>query len=1008
MRKKIVFLPYDFDSAIGINNEGDLVFDYSLEDTDQTQSGADVYNGQDSVLWNNVRKMFFKELQLMYQNLRSTGALSYAKIEKAFEDHQNKWGEAIFNEDMQFKCIDPLVNDGDGTYLAMMRGSKTEHRKWWLYNRFKYIDSKYNAGDALSDYIQLRGYAKADITVTPYADIYPTIKYGSYLVQTRGKRNRQYTLECPVDTLNDTEIYIYSASQLASVGDLSGLKVGLADFSRATKMQDIKLGDSDPNYDNGNLKTLSLGNNVLLRSLDVRNCSGLGNYDMKAPDISGCTNIENVYFDGTNITGVVLPNGGILKVLHLPATVTNLTIRNQRAITDFTIPSYANITSLWLDNVSSAVDSKAILNAISAGSRVRLINVAWEVVDAAEILALFDTLDTMRGLDEYGNNMETAQVSGTIHTTSLSGPESTAISARLANYPYLNVTADHTSATRTFKTWDGSETVGTVIYVDGVAQSSIPSVPSRSQTNQYTYTGVGWATTQDAQNADMSTTCTMDDTVYAAYSRTIRSHTIVWMNGSTTLRTDTIRYGDAVTWGQAMPTQDGQTETGWTPTVVSPCVGPATYTATYLPTYTATFVLASIDGGSTLYTQTKVPQGTVPTYGGTTPVSTRGEAYVFNGWNPALTGIQANTTYTAVFVDTSSPLVKYLKHTMDEWESDTATAVGQYAFYNMTTLTSVETSATDIGTYAFSGCSNLTMIDLTGSGQVNIGSNAFQNCNKITALIIRSTAGVATASSNALPSVPFNVLDGAIYVPSSLVATYKSTAPWSTYASRIFAIEDYPVTNFDTVTDTWAQIKAASDNGTYDSKYAIHDTKSFDFGNFTAEMELVAKDTDIKHDGTGNAHMTWLCKKIVTTHAMNSTNTTAGGYPASAMKSWLEGDEVLGAFPAELKSALVEVDKTYYDNDDTSTKTTSCKIWIPSSYEVCITNSYLKENSGVKYNSVFSDNSSRVKYNSSGSANAWWLRSAYSGTNFVFVSNGGGGNYGSATYAIGVVFGFCI
>ena len=48
--------------------------------------------------------------------------------------------------------------------------------------------------------------------------------------------------------------------------------------------------------------------------------------------MSGCTGIEQLYFEGTAVTGVQLPNGGILKTLHLPETVTNLTIRNQKAI----------------------------------------------------------------------------------------------------------------------------------------------------------------------------------------------------------------------------------------------------------------------------------------------------------------------------------------------------------------------------------------------------------------------------------------------------------------------------------------------------------------------------------------------------------------------------------------------------------------------------------------------------------------------------------------------------
>lgn len=235
--KKVVFLPYDFDTGIGTNNEGALVFSYNLEDIDNLTGGADVFNGQQSVLWVNMRNAFFDEIKAMYQKLRSSGAISYDKVEEMFEKHQEKWSEAIFNEDAYFKYLRPLIEDGSGVYLSMLQGSKAEQRKWWLYNRFRYMDSKYNAGDALTDVIQLRGYAKADITVKPYADIYPAVKYGSYLVSKRGERNVATILECPLDNVNDTEIYIYSASQLASIGDISGLMVGLADLSMATKLQ---------------------------------------------------------------------------------------------------------------------------------------------------------------------------------------------------------------------------------------------------------------------------------------------------------------------------------------------------------------------------------------------------------------------------------------------------------------------------------------------------------------------------------------------------------------------------------------------------------------------------------------------------------------------------------------------------------------------------------------------------------------------------------------------------
>ena len=140
------------------------------------------------------------------------------------------------------------MEKGNASYLSMLQGSKAEQRKWWLYNRFRYIDSKYNAGDALTDVITVRGYAKADITVEPYADVYASIKYGSYLVQSRSARNTRTTLPCPLDNVNDTEIYIYSASQLASVGDLSGLMVGYADFSKAVKLEALKIGDASNSY----------------------------------------------------------------------------------------------------------------------------------------------------------------------------------------------------------------------------------------------------------------------------------------------------------------------------------------------------------------------------------------------------------------------------------------------------------------------------------------------------------------------------------------------------------------------------------------------------------------------------------------------------------------------------------------------------------------------------------------------------------------------------------------
>ena len=649
MRRKAVAEPYDMDTALGTNNEGSLVFPYDLEDTDHLEGGADIFNGQNSTLWCNLRDSHRAEISQMYKTLRSNGILAYGNVESQFEEHQSKWPEALLNEDSWFKYITPLTDPDVGkeptaVYLPMMQGPKTEQRKWWLYNRFQYEDSKYNAGDALNEVIQLRGYAKADITVTPYASIYPTVKYGSYLVQKRGSAGTPTTLECPVTTLNDTEIYIYSARQVASIGDVSGLKVGFADFSMATHLQEIKVGDESSEYQNGNLNDLTLGSNALLRKIDARNCTALGTGKQKSVDMSGCEIIEEAYFDGTKIQGLTLPVGGVLKKLHLPDTMTNITVRNQHLLSEFVCAGYSNITTLRLENNSSIIDERAILHAIPAGARVRLVGFYWECDDAQEIESILDLLDTMRGLDENGNNMAQAQVSGTIHTESLTGEQVASYNER---YPHITILADMTTSYRYYHDEDGT-LLKTVECHDGVPQEAAPTGMSKpnSADGHYSYTFAGWTKTQgsDTVDPDALDPVIADRHLYAVYEAHVRTYTVTWRNSNgTTLETD-----ENVPWG-TMPSYNGSTPqnpsgsspfTAWTPTPAR-ITGNTTYTATYTPVYNVYFY-----NGSTLLDTVQVLQGGNATYTG--PEPTDGDK-IFTGWSPSPTNIQGNLSTYAQF-----------------------------------------------------------------------------------------------------------------------------------------------------------------------------------------------------------------------------------------------------------------------------------------------------------------------------------------------------------------------
>lgn len=589
---KWCWFPYDFDTALGINNEGELVFTYSLEDTDQiveNGAAADVFNGQRSNYWNTLRDLYPTEIKNSYVTLRDNKMFSYDAMEKRFEDHQSKWPEMLFNEDSQFKYLDPLIDDGDSSYLGMLQGSKKSQRQWWLYNRFRYFDSKYNCGDDLSNYIEIRAYSHGSITVTPYMDQYVNVRYGSYLVTTRGWADNAYLMEMPsgLTNLNDTECYIYSCDRLRSVGDLSALMVGRANFTKATRLEEIILGSNASGYQNGNLKRVDIGNNTLLKKIDCRNCTALGTGEMSTIDLSGCTNLEECYFDNTKITGVTLPEGGMMTALHLPNTVTNLTIKNQPKITNFLLGSGTTISTLDIENVSNSVNTVGIMKNMLTNSRVRFIGFNL-VQTASELESFIDLLDKFRGIDENGNNMDVAQVQGTIVTRTVTG----ALLKRIYDkYPYIKVEYEHVTCTVSYYTYkyvNSKDEAGNVIYdEDGLpvmelsttlvksetvsdgGNATYTGTPSKSADNYFTYTFAGWSRTPGGEvDPQAQLKIEQDTDLYAEYTSSIRMYNVYFYVGSILKQTSQTSYGGTVEYlgpTPEDPTGAGREFSRWEP-----------------------------------------------------------------------------------------------------------------------------------------------------------------------------------------------------------------------------------------------------------------------------------------------------------------------------------------------------------------------------------------------------------------------------------------------------------
>ena len=137
-----------------------------------------------------------------------------------------------------------------------------------------------------------------------------------------------------------------------------------------------------------------------------------------------------------------------------------------------------------------------------------------------------------------------------------------------------------------------------------------------------------------------------------------------------------------------------------------------------------------------------------------------------------------------------------------------------YALYGRTNLTSVNfPSCTEIKEHAFNRCVNLTTANL--QSVKTIGNGAFYNCNIITAsfpaatfidtqafyrcynlksLYLMGSSICKLSKSYAFLSTPIGGYSasagtyGSIYVPASLLTSYKAATNWTYFSSRFVGI----------------------------------------------------------------------------------------------------------------------------------------------------------------------------------------------------------------------------
>ena len=399
------YILYDNDTINGLINTGHLRI--KPTDTRQTvdESGAYVFAGHDSRLWNMLEAddEFIRIVSDVDNALYSAG-ISYANTIKMFDNEQaDKWVEKVYNQDAQYKYVGPYTDKGIDN-LFMMQGKRDLHRRWWLAKRFSIYDAKYVSGAYKSQAVELKclnGTAAGQkFTVTAG---YP-LDYGfginniprEFGISLGIGESHEFTTS-EVVNIGDP-IRIYGAPNIEAL-DLSKMAARLAvitianvyDEALGTKLKRLIIGkDGATNYEVSEISGLRQA--VALEELDVTGMQNLGSLDLTAQK-----NFRVLRAFGTSVNSPTFAKGAPVERLELPAGVINLSLEQLPYLTadNVLLEDVRNLTGvsvLGCPNVSNDFGFvwNWINNKPAADSRCSLAmdNVDWNGVSGLQMFRI--------------------------------------------------------------------------------------------------------------------------------------------------------------------------------------------------------------------------------------------------------------------------------------------------------------------------------------------------------------------------------------------------------------------------------------------------------------------------------------------------------------------------------------------------------------------------------------------------------------------------------------------
>ena len=409
---------------------------------------------------------------------------------------------------------------------------------------------------------------------------------------------------------------------------------------------------------------------------------------------------------------------------------------------------------------------------------------------------MFDILDDMRGIDQNGDKMPTAQVYGTIYVPSVTGD---VIAHAKERYPDISITYDHVSAVLTFKDNDGS-VLATEIILDGADPTMTP-VLTNKEDGRYYYTFLGWGKVQDGEvDPDALKNIQADTVVYAIYALEEKTFTVRFFNGTELLAVFTdVPYGSSIEYDE-IPVYSGVGNagdylfTGWSMvpeniTSDMDCYAQFQFVGLYFRQYLNGTLLSYEDTDNLDTVASFAFAGERNLVSVSMPVLAAASEKCF--W-----GCDALTDVNLPKVLATNPNAFYYCAALEYLKLPELTILNTGdSFANLPALKELRLpkNTSTLANNQIFNCLNLELLDLGVTAEIGatLSNTGF---TKLTTLILRNGTEVVTPYTDVIfhANTPIAQGAGKILVPRSMVASYKAHSAWGAYSDVIYAIEDHP------------------------------------------------------------------------------------------------------------------------------------------------------------------------------------------------------------------------